>query len=218
MASWKFSVKGQHNHDTSKEQSARPTHRRVLQPMKDTIDSLIAEALRQIEGRNAVEGPDLLIMERLEGLLHSPTGTLVLWRRMSHAVDEDDFCQAWQDLQIVFDDQTDIIVYLGAQWLPLMYQWAGCYVSSYKNLGQRTISLTESSYQAIKVYLISGTSTLLDLFCVMKELVDGQEKRYILTLASQRSRARRGFHGRAIFMDRLRELPYLKCNPKSSSA
>ncbi|OWT42804.1 transposase [Pochonia chlamydosporia 170] len=96
-------------------------------------------------------------------VLKTRAGLYLLWRHMVFSRSEDEFNQAWRQLQETFEHQERILSYLKSTYLPLKKEWACCYTRHYRNFGLITTAPAESNHHSLKTYNLSLRSDLPDV-------------------------------------------------------
>jgi hypothetical protein len=96
-------------------------------------------------------------------VLKTRAGLYLLWRYMVFSRSEDEFNQAWSQLQETFQHQERILRYLKDTYLPLKKEWACCYTRYYRNFGLITTAPAESNHHSLKTYHLSLRSDLPDV-------------------------------------------------------
>lgn len=92
------------------------------------------------------------------------------------------------------------MTYISNEYMPWREQWAGCYISRYRNFGQRVNSPVETAHKDVKSYLVTGTSDLLHLHDALIEMIRNKERSYKETAAQQQMRQRRRFLGQSSWL------------------
>ncbi|KFG82265.1 hypothetical protein MANI_030416 [Metarhizium anisopliae] len=90
-------------------------------------------------------------------------GLYLLWKYMVYSRSEEEFNQAWLQLQQTFTHQKRILQYLKNTYLPLKKEWACCYTRYYRNFGLITTAPAESNHHSLKTYHLSLRSDLPDV-------------------------------------------------------
>jgi hypothetical protein len=91
---------------------------------------------------------------------YSRAGLYTLWEFVIRSTTVDDFRDAYTALTTHFADQTAILKYLEDTWMPVVQQWATCYVNKVLNFGQRTTSPVEAVNRYLKSFVVTGNSTV----------------------------------------------------------
>lgn len=134
----------------------------------------------------------------------SREGMLRAWQRVIFAKKEADFFNTWRQLDQRFGQhQGHIVTYISNEYMPWREQWAACYISRYRNFGQRVNSPVETAHKDVKSYLLTGTSDLLHLHDALTEMIKNKEKSYLQTAAHQEMRQRRIFLGQSSWLGEL---------------
>ncbi|KAK2685962.1 hypothetical protein QWA68_016082 [Fusarium oxysporum] len=95
-------------------------------------------------------------------VLNTRAGMYLLWRYMVYTRSEDDFNQAWRQIQETFPHQERILRYLKDTYLPLKRECACCYTRYYRNFGLIITAPAESNHHSLKTYHLSLRSDLPD--------------------------------------------------------
>jgi hypothetical protein len=151
----------------------------------DSVERMIHRVLPR--GGNAERTSDTDAVE------YSRAGIYKLWFHMVYAATLDDFNAAWEKLKAYFGNQADIITYLEEVWIPVVEQWAGCYLNRRLNFGQRTTSPVESVNRYLKSFVVTGNSTVLDVVKQSLEMVKAMERNITQVNEKQRHRIRIDF-------------------------
>ncbi len=127
----------------------------------------------------------------------SMAGVYLLWKHMLYAPTEEHLEAAWAKMQEIFSPQQSLLTYFRLQHLPSQTQWAHCYIARNANFGQRTTSPTESAHKALKVELVNGNSTLLQLHEAIQRLMQAKKQAFDHETDGNRIRIPVRFNGKA---------------------
>ena len=158
------------------------------------VEAILAREATDPEAAAAAYGPD-------DEIEYSRDGMLAAWKRVIYANKEEDFYKAWQQLDQTFGQrQGHIVTYISNEYMPWREQWAQCFISRYRNFGQRVNSPVETAHKDVKSYLVTGTSDLLHLHDALIQMIENKERSYIQTAAQQQIRQRRLFLGQSSWL------------------
>nr|CEG03583.1 unnamed protein product [Fusarium acuminatum CS5907] len=96
-----------------------------------------------------------------------------MWKLVLFAETEEAHEEAWVNLCKEFDDQRAILRYLHGTYMPVMAQWARCFIRKYRNFGVRVTSGTEASNNNIKSYLLNERD--FNDACAVDEVLTARE-------------------------------------------
>ncbi|KAJ6439054.1 Transcription elongation factor A [Purpureocillium lavendulum] len=120
------------------------------------VEELGRENAKVKDMKNAKLGP---LPKRV---LNTRAGLYLLWSHMVYSKSEEDFNEAWRQIQQTFAYQTRILRYFEDTLLPLKKEWACCYTRYYRNFGLITTAPAESNHHSLKTYRLSLRSDLPD--------------------------------------------------------
>ena len=126
---------------------------------------------------------------------YSMAGFYKLWVHMVYAASVEDLNLAWEKIQAYFPQQTGILAYLEANWLPLREQWAHCYITKNLNFGNRTTSPVESINYYLKSFIVNGNTPVEQLLSQVLAMVRAMEQRFREALNEQKDRISREYLG-----------------------
>ncbi|KAL5610928.1 hypothetical protein FOBRF1_007045 [Fusarium oxysporum] len=129
-------------------------------------------------------------------VLNTRAGMYLLWRYMVYTRSEDDFNQAWRQIQQTFPHQERILRYLKDTYLPLKREWACCYTRYYRNFGLITTAPAESNHHSLKTYHLSLRSDLPDVEAATASQTDDKRQLYKDKIQRANTTIRNQFSGR----------------------
>ncbi|KAH7471908.1 hypothetical protein FOMA001_g13074 [Fusarium oxysporum f. sp. matthiolae] len=129
-------------------------------------------------------------------VLNTRAGMYLLWRYMVYTRSEDDFNQAWRQIQETFPHQERILRYLKDTYLPLKREWACCYTRYYRNFGLITTAPAESNHHSLKTYHLSLRSDLPDVEAATASQTDDKRQLYKDKIQRANTTIRNQFSGR----------------------
>lgn len=129
-------------------------------------------------------------------VLDTRAGLYLLWRYMVYSRPEEEFNQAWRQLQETFSRQKRIIKYLKDTYLPLKREWACCYTRYYRNFGLITTAPAESNHHSLKTYQLSLRSDLRDVEAATASQTDDKCQLYKDKIQRANASIRNQFSGR----------------------
>ena len=97
-----------------------------------------------------------------------------LWEVMVYTTNEVKLEKSWQRFNILFGHWKSLVDYLEKHYMPFKTEWAGPWISQYKNFGQQMTSPTEASPQQLKTYLVNGTSHLYQIHSMILVMLDSK--------------------------------------------
>ncbi|KAH6954004.1 hypothetical protein BKA56DRAFT_738165 [Ilyonectria sp. MPI-CAGE-AT-0026] len=112
------------------------------------------------------------------------------WVEITRARTEDDFKQAWKQMEDEFPDQRAIIDYLNAIYIPFREQFIEYAVCNYCNYGIKVTSRVESSHYELKLYLRNRFADLHQLQTYIKEMLLNRRQAYHIKFHYKMSRRR----------------------------
>lgn len=115
---------------------------------------------------------------------------------MVYTRSEEDFNQAWRQLQQTFPRQKQILRYLKDTYLPLKKEWASCYTRYYWNFGLITTAPAESNRHSLKTYHVSLRSDLSDVEAATASQTDDKRQLYKEKIQRANTTIRNQFSGR----------------------
>ncbi|KJZ73158.1 hypothetical protein HIM_07355 [Hirsutella minnesotensis 3608] len=129
-------------------------------------------------------------------VLNTRAGLYLLWRFMVYSRSEEDFIQAWKQLQESFPQQKRILRYLKDTYLPLKKEWACCFTRYYRNFGLITTSPAESNHHSLKTYHLSLRSDLPDVEAAAASQTADKRQLYKDKIQQANTTIRNQFSGR----------------------
>lgn len=123
-------------------------------------------------------------------------GLYLLWKYMVYSGSEEEFNQAWLQLQQTFTRQKRILKYLENTYLPLKKEWACCYTRYYRNFGLITTAPAESNHHSLKTYHLSLRSDLPDVETATASQTDDKRQLYKDKIQRANATIRNQFSGR----------------------
>ncbi|OAQ58088.1 MULE transposase domain-containing protein [Pochonia chlamydosporia 170] len=129
-------------------------------------------------------------------VLQTRAGLYLLWRYMVYSRSEEEFTQAWRQLQETFSHQKRILKYLKDTYLPLKKEWACCYTRYYRNFGLITTAPAESNHHSLKTYQLSLRSDLPDVEAATASQTDDKRQLYKDKIQRANATIRNQFSGR----------------------
>jgi hypothetical protein len=129
-------------------------------------------------------------------VLNTRAGMYLLWRYMVYTRSEDDFNQAWRQIQQTFPHQERILRYLKDTYLPMKREWACCYTRYYRNFGLITTAPAESNHHSLKTYHLSLRSDLPDVEAATASQTDDKRQLYKDKIQRANTTIRNQFSGR----------------------
>jgi hypothetical protein len=129
-------------------------------------------------------------------VLNTRAGLYLLWRYMVYTRSEEDFNQAWRQIQQTFPHQERILRYLKDTYLPLKREWACCYTRYYRNFGLITTAPAESNHHSLKTYHLSLRSDLPDVEAATASQTDDKRQLYKDKIQRANTTIRNQFSGR----------------------
>jgi hypothetical protein len=121
---------------------------------------------------------------------YSMAGMYTLWEHMIYSASLDSFNAAWEMMRAYFASQTAILTYLETTYLPVVEQWAGCYINKRLNFGQRTTSPVESVNGYLKSFVINGNSTVKQVVGQAFNMVTEMERSVKEAVKEEKNRLR----------------------------
>ncbi|KAH8661086.1 hypothetical protein BGZ61DRAFT_464729, partial [Ilyonectria robusta] len=115
---------------------------------------------------------------------------------MVYTRSEEDFNQAWRQIQQTFPHQERILRYLKDTYLPLKREWACCYTRYYRNFGLITTAPAESNHHSLKTYHLSLRSDLPDVEAATASQTDDKRQLYKDKIQLANTTIRNQFSGR----------------------
>jgi hypothetical protein len=129
-------------------------------------------------------------------VLDTRAGLYLLWKYMVYSRSEEEFSQAWLQLQQTFSRQKRILQYLKNTYLPLKKEWACCYTRYYRNFGLITTAPAESNHHSLKTYHLSLRSDLPDVEAAAASQTDDKRQLYKDKIQRANTTIRNQFSGR----------------------
>lgn len=112
------------------------------------------------------------------------------WRTVIYAPTEEKFYANWKAFDRTYEQQRHILRYISKEYMPWREQWACCYISRYRNFGQRVNSPVETAHKDVKSYLLTGTGDLLHLHNALLQMIANKERTYKQEAGRQKDRLR----------------------------
>jgi hypothetical protein len=135
----------------------------------------VAQVERVVD--RAGRGPDNGAQRTPDAVEHSMAGLYKLWEAVVYSHTVDNFNTAWPRLKAFFSLQKAILDYIEETWMPVVEEWAGCYINQALNFGQRTTSPVESINRYLKSFVVNGNSTVLAVVRQSCRMVESMEQR-----------------------------------------
>jgi hypothetical protein len=160
----------------------------AIEPLDDEDDlSLLAGLQQQRDG----ESTAMRFTKVPDEVTNTRAGLFLLWQHMLYSQSKDHYDQAWALLQRQFkSSQGRIVNYIINNLIPIKEEWAGCWIRTYLNFGQRTTSPNESSNAAVKSYGLSARMQFEDLFVVIDRWIDDRYTHFYEGIAKSATRVR----------------------------
>lgn len=127
----------------------------------------------------------------------SARGFISFFKVLVYCKTESRFWFVWSHILKHFKDERPLLRYVEKTWMPLRDQWAYHRIKHYCNFGGRVTSTTESSNMSIKSFLINGRHDIHSLIKCVYEMTREQRKILRDKEASDASRVRYLYLGRA---------------------
>ena len=116
----------------------------------------------------------------------TPDKMFSAWQRVIFAPNEVSFDEAWQRMIDDYNEtQRHILRYIVREYFAWRHQWAQCFISLYRNYGQRVNSPVESAHKQLKSYLLNGTADLFRIHTAMVQMLKDKERQNTQQIAQQ---------------------------------
>ena len=158
---------------------------------ENNLDRTYEESVVDRDNRS----PDSRIGAVPETVEYSMAGMYKLWEGVVYSHTVNDFNAAWEKLKAYFHQQNDIIRYIEDTWMPVVEQWAGCYLNQRLNFGQRTTSPVESVNRYLKSFIITGRSSVRECVSRSLEMVKAMEANINEAITAEKNRLRYQYIG-----------------------